>query len=84
MQLNMFSAEVIGCIFLLSQQINSILHVNSIGLDKQKNLSVKMLIFSYSSVLTEFLGAQKNSFIETILLGTHNICFDWEIRKLFF
>ena len=30
-----------------------------------------------------FLGAQKNRLIETVLLSTHNICFGWEIRKLY-
>ena len=40
-----------------------------------KNFSVKMLIFSYPSVLTYVLGAQKNRLIETVLLCTHNICF---------
>ena len=43
-----------------------------------------MLIFSYPSVLTYVLGAQKNRLIETVLLSTHNICFGWEIRKLNF
>ena len=33
--------------------------------------------------LTYVLGAQKNRVIETVLLSTHNICFGWEIRKLF-
>ena len=28
--------------------------------------------------------AQKNRLIETILLSTHNICFGWKIRKVFF
>ena len=28
--------------------------------------------------------AQRNRLIETILLSTHNICFNREIRKLFF
>ena len=40
-----------------------------------KNFSVKMLIFSYPSVLTYVLGAHKNRLIETVLLSTHNICF---------
>ena len=31
-----------------------------------------MLIFSYPSVLTYDLGAQKNHLIETVLLSTHN------------
>ena len=30
------------------------------------------------------MGAQKNRLIETVLLSTHNICFGWEIRTLFF
>ena len=38
-------------------------------------LCVKLLIFSYPSVLTFVLGAQKNRLIETVLLSTHNICF---------
>ena len=29
-------------------------------------------------------GAQKNRLIETVLLSTHNICFDSEIRKISF
>ena len=44
------------------------------GLDKQK-IQLKMSIFSYPSVLTHVLGAQKNRLIETVLLSTHNICF---------
>ena len=40
-----------------------------------KFFSVKLLIFSYPSVLTYFWGAQKNRLIETVLLSTHNICF---------
>ena len=43
-----------------------------------------MRIYSYPSVLTYVLGAQKNRLIETVLLSTHNICFGWEIRKLIF
>ena len=38
-------------------------------------MSVKLLMFSYPSVLTDILGAQKNRLIETVLLSTHNICF---------
>ena len=40
-----------------------------------KILSVKLLIFSFLSVLTYFLGAQKNHLMETVLLSSHNICF---------
>ena len=47
-------------------------------------MSVKLEIFSYASVLTYVLGAQKSRLIETVLLSTHNICFGLEIRKLFF
>ena len=43
-----------------------------------------MYIFSYPSVWTYVLGAQKNRLIETVLLSTHNICFGREIRKLNF
>ena len=39
------------------------------------NFSVKMLIFSYPSIFTYILGAQKNHLIDTVLLSTHNICF---------
>ena len=38
-------------------------------------LSVKLLIFSYPSVLTCVLAAQKNRLSETVLLSTGNICF---------
>ena len=41
-------------------------------------------MFSYLSVSTYVLGAQKNCLIETVLLSTHNIIFGWEIRKLIF
>ena len=42
---------------------------------KRDNFSVKLLIFSYPSILTYALGAQKNRLNETVLLSTHNICF---------
>ena len=49
-----------------------------------KFLSIKLLIFSYPSVLRYGLGAQKNCLIEKVLLSTHNICFGLEIRiKIF-
>ena len=35
-------------------------------------LGIKLLIFSYPSVLTYVLGNQKNSLTETVLLSTHN------------
>ena len=43
-----------------------------------------MLIFSYGSVKTFVLCAQKNRLIQTVLLSTHNTCFGREIRKLNF
>ena len=49
-----------------------------------KYFSVKLYIFSYLSVLTFVLGAQKNRLNETVLLSTHNIWIGWEIRKLIF
>ena len=49
------------------------------GLDKQK-----CSVFSYPSILTYVLGAQKNPVIEMVLLSIHNICFGLEIRKLNF
>ena len=49
-----------------------------------KYLSVKWWIFSYPSVLTYVLGAQKTRLIDTVLLSTHDIYFGWEIRKLNF
>ena len=42
--------------------------------------NVKLWLFSYSSVYTYVLGAQKNHVIETFLLSTHNIRFGLEIQ----
>ena len=42
---------------------------------KQKDFSVKLWLFSYPSVETCVLGAQKNRLTGTVLLSTHNICF---------
>ena len=41
-----------------------------------------MQLFSYSLFKTYVPGAQKNHLDETVLLSTHNICFDLEMRKL--
>ena len=54
------------------------------GLDKANLFSIKLHIFSYPSILTYVLGAQKNCLNETVLLSTHNICLGLEIRNLFF
>ena len=48
-----------------------------------KNFNVKLRLFSYPSVKTYVLGAQKNRLIEMVLLSTHNISFGWDIRKNF-
>ena len=39
-------------------------------------ISKNLLIFSYPTVETAVLGAQKNRLIETVLLSTHNIFFE--------
>ena len=49
---------------------------------RAKILSVTWRLFSYPSVKTCVLGAQKNRLIETVLSRTHNICFGCEIRKM--
>ena len=42
---------------------------------QSKFKSINLQIFSYQSVLSYVLGAQKNGLIETVLLSTHNIWF---------
>ena len=37
-----------------------------------------------SNSLTCVLGAQKHRLIKMVLLSTYNICFGWEIKKIFF
>ena len=70
------------------QQINFMLQEDesryTIAQDKTTFLSINLSIFSYPSVLTYVLGAQKNRLIETVLLSTYNIRFGLEIRKLIF
>ena len=48
-----------------------------------KKFSLKLLIFSYPSVLAYVLGAQKNRLIETVLLSTNNICFGLNKKIVF-
>ena len=43
---------------------------NTIGQDKQ----ICIRIFSYPSIKTCVLGAQKNRLIETVLLSNHKTC----------
>ena len=49
-----------------------------------KILQSKFVIFSYPSILTYVLGAQKNRLIETVLLSTQTICFGSEKKKIDF
>ena len=39
-------------------------------------ISIKLRLFSYPSVKTCVLAAQKDALIETVLLSTYNKCFD--------
>ena len=43
--------------------------------DKENVLNMRLQLFSYPSVKSCVLGAQKNGLNETVLLSTHNICF---------
>ena len=54
--------------------------VCSIGPDME-TFERKIVINFLPINLNMFLGAQKNCLIETVLLSTHNTCFDWEIKK---
>ena len=56
----------------------------NIGPFKQKQICVKLRLFSYPPVLTCVLGAQKNPFIETVPLSTHNIMFPYRNKKNIF
>ena len=47
--------------------------IYTIGPDKQNKFSKKLGSFSYPSVQTCVLGAQKNRLNERVLLSTHNI-----------
>ena len=67
------------CVFLIDH-LMVLKHVSNVvpvghRFRLRKILSVKLYIFSYPSVLTYVLGAQKNRHIETVLLSTHSICF---------
>ena len=58
-----------------------------VAIEHRFSVHLKVLfiwIFSYSSVLTYVLGAQKNCLIETVLLSIHDICFGLEIKKKMF
>ena len=56
----------------------------TLGIGLDKFLSAKLSIFSYPSVLTNVLGAQKNRYIEVVLLNTHNISFGLRNKIFFF
>ena len=40
-----------------------------------------MLIFSYPDVFKHVMGATENPLNETVLLSTHNMCFDCKIKE---
>ena len=48
-------------------------HTFHLGLNK--NFQRKIVIF-LPIILAYVLGAQKNRLVETVLLSTHNVCFD--------
>ena len=52
--------------------------------DRPIFFSVKWWIFSYPSILSYVLDAQKNRLIETVLLSTHNICFGLRNKIIIF
>ena len=43
-------------------------------------MNVRLILFSYPSIKTCFLGAQKT----VSIFSTHNIYFGYEIKKIFF
>ena len=55
-----------------------------IGPDKQSFRALNFLLFSFSSIQTCVLGAQKTCNNEMVLLSNHNIRFGREIRKIIF
>ena len=42
-----------------------------------------MLIFSWHSAVTSVMDSQESGLIATVLLSTHNLSFDLEIKKYF-
>ena len=62
----------------------NVLFMTVTGLDKQKlSLWICKYFFIYN-FKHMFLVLKRFRLIETVLLSTHNICFGWKIRKLFF
>ena len=51
---------------------------------EQPFCQIRAQIINYPSIEICVLGAQKNHLIETVLLSDHNICFEWEIKKIVF
>ena len=49
--------------------------VKDLALIQINILNPQLKIFSYLSILTSVVGAQKNRLIETVLLSTNDICF---------
>ena len=67
--------KLLLCCFYVLFVFYRIVTVIGVGPVKKKIICVKLQEFSYQSVKTCVLGAQKNRLIETVLLSTHNICF---------
>ena len=63
--------------FIVSNQKEESISIQRVtrkhGQSFNKTVQGPLRIFSYPSVLTVVLGAQKNRPIETVLLSTHNI-----------
>ena len=66
------------CLITQNLSSESEIQFHFIGLVKQI-FSKKLPLYSYPSVSTYVLGAQKNCLVETVLLSTHKICFGREI-----
>ena len=80
------SGPQIVCSSLLSQPLGYITQARNKKIAENRRIynfelkvtitsTAKLEIFTYPSILTYVLGAQKNCLIETVLLSTHNICF---------
>ena len=70
---------------MLDPIISFFFHLGSSPNQIDKQLSIKLRIFPYLSVLTFVLGVQNNcNYTGSFILSTRIICFGWELRKLLF
>ena len=65
-------------------KVHTIKYTLNIGPDKDSFLYLKLHLFSYPSILTCVLCAQKNRLIETFRLSSHSICCSREIKITIF